>query len=66
MNGFSGFIRLKTSVVVGRAVVRDVNGVVVHLIDIYGVGADFADDVQQLHSSIMVDMYRILFIMIEN
>lgn len=48
MNGFSGFIRLKTSVVVGRAVMRDVNGVVVHLIDIYGVGADFADDVQQL------------------
>ena len=48
MNGFSGFIRLKTSVVVGRAVMRDVNEVEVHLIDIYGVGADFADDVQQL------------------
>ena len=57
---------MKTSVVVAGVLLIDVDGVVVHLIDIYGVGADFADDVQQLHSSIMVDMYRILFIMIEN
>ena len=46
MNGFSGFIRLKTSVVVGRAVMRDVDRVVAEVAKVDGVAGDAVNDLK--------------------